>query len=74
MLCQAMCPQQLNQSIMEDCLSFCAVFAEAWEAATGERLLQASGAPILKLHGNMPQARSSSLAPETKLAWRQDTL
>ena len=33
-----------------------AVFAEAWEAATGERLLQASGAPILKLHGNMPQA------------------
>lgn len=32
-----------------------AVLSEAWEPATGERLLQAGGAPILKLHGSMPQ-------------------
>ncbi|KAL4427451.1 hypothetical protein ABPG77_000740 [Micractinium sp. CCAP 211/92] len=31
------------------------VFTEAWEPATGERLLQQHEAPILKLHGNMPQ-------------------
>lgn len=35
-----------------------AVFTEAWEPATGERLLQQHDAPILKLHGNMPQVRS----------------
>ncbi|PRW60362.1 DEAD-box ATP-dependent RNA helicase 17 [Chlorella sorokiniana] len=36
------------------------VFADAWEEATGERLLQASGAPILKLHGNMPQSERTA--------------
>jgi ATP-dependent RNA helicase DDX31/DBP7 len=37
-----------------------AVFTDAWEPSTGERLLQGNPAPILKLHGSMPQAERTA--------------
>ena len=37
-----------------------AVFSDAWARATGQALLAARDAPVLKLHGDMPQAERTA--------------